>query len=299
MTGEMEPRSVVNDIRAGTGVSNQTRFLFWNIRKAEILDLVCALVDQYDVDILVLAESKIPEETVLQSLALTQGQDYFSARGYSPSLQIYSRFLPRFLKPIQGSGPIQIHHLNRPLGEDVLLAAIHLPSKLYQSDTDQSSLCCRWVGAIQQAEARVGHSRTVVVGDFNMNPFESGVVGSEGFHAVMDERIARRGSRQVLGQERAFFYNPMWHYFRNTRSGPLGTYFYDRSGRPVNYYWNTFDQVLVRPDLIDRFSTEDLLVITAAGDTALLDASGRPDKEIASDHLPIFFTLTIWEVCRR
>jgi endonuclease/exonuclease/phosphatase family metal-dependent hydrolase len=151
----------------------------------------------------------------------------------------------------------------------------------------------RVIDKIRRAETDVGHSRTVVVGDFNMNPFEFGLVAADCFHAVMDTRIADKQSRKVQGEVRKFFYNPMWHLFRETFSAPLGTYYYNNSSRQRNYYWNTFDQVLVSPDLLDSFPIDQLSVLTTIGKIALVREDGRPDPAVGSDHLPILFDLAL------
>jgi hypothetical protein len=83
------------------------------------------------------------------------------------------------------------------------------------------------------------------------------------------------------------FYNPMWKFLSN-EAPPYGTYFYD-SGGIVNYYWHIFDQVIMRPQLIEAFDDDSLSIVTQIGGTSLL-AKGKPDKQY-SDHLPIFFSL--------
>jgi hypothetical protein len=125
-----------------------------------------------------------------------------------------------------------------------------------------------------------------------MNPFESGVVGAEGLHAVMDQRIARKISRTVRGEEKFFFYNPMWSYLGDYPSGPPGTYYYS-SSRQVNFFWNMFDQVIIRPELLEFFDQGSLRILTLAGSTNLLNSSGVPDTKISSDHLPIMFGLEL------
>ena len=62
-----------------------------------------------------------------------------------------------------------------------------------------------------------------------MNPFEEGVVGAKGLHAVMTRRIAAKGSRVVQGKEYPFFYNPMWGLFGDRQDSPSGTYYYSAS----------------------------------------------------------------------
>ena len=272
---------------------NATRFLFWNIGRRPLLGLVAAAVAEYQVDVLVLAECEIPEDRLRLALRKTRGFSYFSSNGYSPRLKMYSRFPERFLQAVEDYPRMSIRCLQHPLGQELLLVAVHLPSKMYQEREDQLIGCTRFARRIMDAESRAGHTRTIVVGDFNMNPFEPGVVGADGFHAIMDPRIAAGRSRRVQGEDCTYFYNPMWHCFGDGESGPMGTYFFNRSGRPINYFWHTFDQVLIRPDLLESFDPKRLSVVTKIGDTTLIAESGRPDKSVGSDHLPLIFDLSL------
>jgi len=268
-------------------------FLFWNINKQSLSESIASLVDKHRVDILILAETNIPDME-LTKLLNSQGGPVFSLAppGLPSPLKIYSRFLSRFVKPVRDSGGIAIRHLTPPIGRDMLLVAAHLPSKLHQSEQDQILDCTRFARIIEEAELEVGHTRTLVIGDFNMNPFESGIVGAEGIHAVSDRRIAAKGTRKVRGEHKRFFYNPMWRYFGDIPPGPPGTYFYD-TGTQVNLYWNIFDQVLIRPELLDAFSDEKIQIVTQADSKSLISYSGRPNELVGSDHFPILLTLEL------
>ena len=101
------------------------------------------------------------------------------------------------------------------------------------------------------------------------------MVGAGGFHATMARSEALRVQRTVSGQQYPFFYNPMWGCFGERDETPAGTYFYD-SSEHVSYYWNMFDQVLLRPSLVDRLPPEGVEIVTRAGDVSLLAANGRP-----------------------
>jgi hypothetical protein len=125
-----------------------------------------------------------------------------------------------------------------------------------------------------------------------MNPFESGMVSAAGLHAVMDRRIAREGSRVVQGREYPFFYNPMWGLLGDGSRGPAGTFFH-RHAEQEAYFWNMFDQVLVRPALLDRFDFKDLAILDDTGAEPLVKDSGVPDRDVGSDHLPVLFRLNL------
>jgi len=124
-----------------------------------------------------------------------------------------------------------------------------------------------------------------------MNPFENGVVNSGGLHGVMNRSIAARNTRIVNSKTYTFFYNPMWNFFGDMKSPP-GTYYYYKS-EPKVYFWNIFDQVLIRPELLSRFDTNDLQILTSDGEISFLNDQGLPDTRIVSDHLPIIFKISL------
>ncbi len=82
----------------------------------------------------------------------------------------------------------------------------------------------------------------------------------------------------------------MWGKMGDSSGGAPGTYYYPGSGY-VSYFWNTFDQVLLRPALLDFFSNNDLRVISEIGDKHLMTENGI--SAAYSDHLPIIVRLKI------
>jgi hypothetical protein len=128
----------------------------------------------------------------------------------------------------------------------------------------------------------------MLVGDLNMNPFEAGVVGAHGLHAVMTRADARRVERSIQGVAYRFFYNPMWGHFGDRSAGPPGTY-YLKASKPINYFWNIYDQVLLRPALLESLTS--LEIVDSDGSNSLVTENGVPDSERGSDHLPILFRL--------
>jgi hypothetical protein len=74
------------------------------------------------------------------------------------------------------------------------------------------------------------------------------------------------------------------------QGGVPGTYYYDKAEH-VTYSWNIFDQILVRPDLLEGLGAESVRILTSVRGLSLLGPSGRPDKAIASDNLPVLVDL--------
>lgn len=267
-------------------------FLFWNVKKNPVQKTIADFAEMYTVDVIILAECDIEETVLLSELNSRTDSQYSVPARLGSKTDIYTRFPPEWLTPLADIHGLSIQHLKNPvMNADLLMAAAHLPSRLHQTDVGLSHLAARWRSAIEEAEIRVGHTKTVVVGDLNMDPFHPGVVSSEGFHGTMDKRIALRRTRKVLEEDRHFFYNPMWSLFGNGSAGPPGTYYYDASSQPVNYFWHIYDQVLLRPDLIPFFPERELKILTHTESASLITNNGRPDTDYASDHLPLLFKL--------
>jgi hypothetical protein len=238
-----------------------------------------------------LAECDPDPAAMLRALNLRHRGSFHLPVGLSAGVRIFTRFSRRFLQPIFESPHVSIRRLALPARSEVLLAAVHLPSKLYWSSESQAFECTELAQRIAAEEDRAGHQRTVLVGDFNMNPFESGIVAAGGLNSVMSRRIAARAVRTVQGREYRFFYNPMWSRFGDATGDTAGSYFYD-SAEHVSYFWNLFDQVLVRPELAKSFDTNQVRILTSAGARSLVRPNGRPNDADYSDHLPIIFELT-------
>jgi hypothetical protein len=265
-------------------------FLFWNLNKSPLEALVSELAEMHQVDVLILAESEITSYVMLETLNRNPGSKFHLTDSQCEKIVIYTRFSREFIQKKFDSERLTVRRLMLPRSEEILLAAIHQPSKLYWSDQSQSFECVELASTIRSIEKEVGHRRTVLVGDFNMDPFEAGFVAANGLNAVMSRNVAARHSRTVQGKDYPFFYNPMWGHFGDAVDGPAGTIYYG-SSEHVAYFWHIFDQVLIRPELLSIFKNEELKILSAGTEMSLLTANGLPDNSAASDHLPILFRL--------
>ena len=251
------------------------------------------LAVNYGVDVLMLAECAASSAEMLAALNGDETQ-YSDANAASicERILVFTRFDEDFIKPIHESERLTVRSLKLPGAQEILLAVAHLPSKLFRNDADQDEGCGVIARQLEEVEIQAGHSRTVLVGDLNVNPFQHGAVSAAGLHGVMTRETALRGTRKVEGRPYKFFYNPMWSLLGDASKGPAGTYYYGK-GSYIVYYWHMFDQVLIRPELLDSFRNEDLAIIDNDGEMPLVNKKGRPDRASGSDHLPIIFKLEI------
>jgi exonuclease III len=244
------------------------------------------------VDICLLAECPEDAENILPHL-----EDGFAVlprdiAGAKEKIEILYRadvgeLLPLFNNLASGVRVVCLRLVGIP---EVNIAGVHFPSKVNLEGIDQALVATSFMSDLQNLEAEFSNDRTILVGDLNMNPYEAGVVGAQTIHGVMSREVARRGERVIGGRTYKFFYNPMWGCFGDRTPGPAGTYFLS-STKPTNAFWQIYDQVLLRPSLMD--SLRALQILDSDGQESLLTRSGRPGREGISDHLPIFFEIDL------
>jgi hypothetical protein len=258
------------------------------------LSLLPEIVRERDPDVLILAEAPDSDVAIVEKVNHRSRRRYHLPVNLSDRLRFFVTAPPQHFEPVYDGPGIAIRRMRTVLAEELTIVAVHLSSKLHLVEDDQTMLAARVARRINEFERKIGHMRTVVIGDFNMNPFETGLVGADTFHAVMSLSVANRGARIVQGEECPFFYNPMWSLLGDQSPGPPGTYYYAPSGL-VSYFWNTFDQIILRPQLAARFERGDVTVVDEIASLPLLTTGGIPDRK-HSDHLPLEAVIRLGEV---
>jgi exonuclease III len=266
--------------------------MFWNTNGRHSGEAIGHLCQEHNVDVLLLAETETGSArlvTEINGVAGAKGTFWELPRRES-RVRACTRYAPGVVRPTFDDGHVKMLELRPPIGLPLLIVAAHLPSKLWAGEEEQKYRVRGLRQDIVRQEAHLGHQNTVVIGDLNVNPFEDALTAADGLQGVMDRVVAARPARTVQGQAWDYFYNPMWSRLGDDSEGPPGTYWHAGSGL-VNHFWNTFDQVLLRPNLLSCYDPAGLVVPTQAADQMILGrASGAAGL---SDHLPVVLALSI------
>ncbi len=270
------------------------RVLFWNLRSKPLEKVVARIAAEHQADLVVLCEhGERVSAHVAAMNRLDQARPARLVQAVLPNrstLATISKLSEGLVVPVIEEPHCIVYAISPPKGDELMLACVHLSSPMCQSERDLMCLSQDAAGIIRDQEKQRGHRRTLVVGDFNMDPYHPGMIASHAFHAVMDRHLAMEESRVIQNREHFFFYNPMWSRLGDESLGPPGTYFY-RKASPECHFWHAWDQVLVRPSLLKQFNSSKFSVISRVGKSSLLDSSGRPNRKTFSDHLPIVFEI--------
>lgn len=277
------------------------RITFWNTNNKVSDETLATLIETTDTDVLVLAEYTKFEKNFNKYL-LNKQKDrdsfllYAKSRGL-PSLYalsdetritVFTKFTQANFSLIYEDKHYSIYSFTKIGRLSLLFGFVHLSSKMYANEEDQADEAENLHCQIKKGEQEVQHKNTLIVGDFNMNPFERGMVSAKALNAISCLKTARNIKRNRQDKDYLYFYNPSWSLLGDHKGTP-GTYFYHEP-HLTRYYWHLLDQVILRPELNSHFDRDSLEVLTRVGSATLLDKQGHPSSEF-SDHLPITFTL--------
>lgn len=263
------------------------QILFWNLNKKDLRQLVVEAASEHTVDVVVLLESGVPADEMVDVLRSNVSPTFFAPHALPSRFQLYSRSSEYNLREVYSGNRISLRKL--AIGADeLLLGAIHVVDKLNWDEANQLVEVQLLSSEIRDVEQQQRNDRTVLIGDFNMNPFDTAMNIAAGMNSMMTQQCVEAGTRTVQERTYPFFYNPMWSLLGDRNPGPAGTYYHGGSSQGM-YGWNMLDQVLIRPSAVECFGGVEILA--AIGDVDLRTRKGRPNKSTASDHLPILLTL--------
>ena len=268
----------------------ELNILFWNLNRKELHYPLAVMGKEQRADIIVVAEAEnLDKEALLAGLNALKSE-YYDANEYSLSKRFlfFTKFEPSYLKPISDDNTNRyvFKLLELPAMRQLLICSVHLLDQRNYSSSSRKDFATEVKNQIERIEKEFEINDTIVVGDFNMNPFEQGMFGAKGFNAVSSKSLALKLNRVVIHQEYSYFYNPSWSLMGDLYEEPPGTFFYNQSGYD-SYAWSVLDQLIMRPSLIENFDSLSYRIITNFAFDSLLTKNGRPNKTKYSDHLPV------------
>lgn len=273
-------------------------FLFWNIRGRSIFDdgskllgALSSIIQEEAIDVIALAEYQEYSEQ-LDELLVRDNRYVRIEKLSAKEEKVDVFFNPQVVQvriSYHGSRSTALGITSIETGEMINGYFCHLRSKLRTQTDEQCSLAEIYMEEVIDYEQSIASHKTFICGDFNMCPYENGMVKARAFNTVMDSKIAKNMPSRGYYSKFVPFYNPMWGLAGDHGNGEVpGTYYY-KGTNEIEYFWYLFDQVIMRPDIIPYFDKSNLHIVARAGEHNLLNDEGTINLDY-SDHLPICFT---------
>lgn len=173
-----------------------------------------------------------------------------------------------------------------------LLIILHLPSAMHLEECARNRIAENISRILQKIEEELFASKTfksIIVGDFNLQPYSEGVAGVDGFNATKSMTKALQNTRLVDGENKYFYFNPVWKLMGENKL-VQGTYYNSSDSQRKSIYWYSFDEVLIRPYFIKSFNWNYFDIIEKTTSHNFVPNT-TIDKEKYSDHLPLKFEI--------
>lgn len=130
-------------------------FLFWNLHKnRDVFGYLQNMIIHHHVDVLIVAENVIDPNYLLKKLNEQDIQKfYYQESPGCKKIGIYTRLKPGFMTIVLELDRLTIRRIQRPDNHvDLLLAALHFPSKKHWNENDQYAESARYSEQIKKAE---------------------------------------------------------------------------------------------------------------------------------------------------
>lgn len=239
-----------------------------------------------DIDLLVLAEYPLAIDDLCQAMNNSSCREYKAIQNIDcKRLKIISNkaYVVEHLRDGKFYNILRIQASLKT--NDIILAMIHNRSKMHPKTDEQRKIVQKFYRAVIESESLIKSERTIAIGDFNLDPFETLCFGSAGMYALPYRSLIKK---QTTNNEKRF-YNPTWKFFGRTQ--PPYTTYHCANGGMHNFYWYAFDQVMISYSLLDAFHDENLKIITETKNYKLVNKNANLRKKEYGDHLPLFCSL--------
>ncbi|MDO4308995.1 MAG: hypothetical protein Q4C77_19505 [Eubacteriales bacterium] len=164
------------------------KYLFWNTHKNnDINDVLSELIVENDISMVCLAEYTAQADELINKLSVQKVyiQKYGSC---SERIKMFGK-----TENIQYRTDSD-HAIICIINDKDILCCVHLNSKIYSEHEEHREILIEQIiKDIQEVENELKTENTLVVGDFNINPYNSSLINARYFHGIRNSTRERGG----------------------------------------------------------------------------------------------------------
>ena len=170
------------------------KYLFWNIYKKNLCIPIRELLIENGIDIIALVETENLDKEYLIEELYKKGQEWKVAEilpQFNLKLLVKKRVRINVVKEEKHFSCYKIFE-----NEDMfLLYVVHLPSAMYRDEQARSRFAISLSEVMRKIEKETFEEKeykSIVVGDFNLQPYSVGIAGTDGFNATLSAIKAKK-----------------------------------------------------------------------------------------------------------
>lgn len=257
--------------------------IYWNTNKTTSLEPVLDVCETESPDIIFLSE--IDDETIdLGNAALSKIGYHQIKNPGCERVKVISKLSIQLTLSLQNKYFTSLYDNELNLS----IISVHLPSQMFQHLKALKEFIRDFRREIDLNIGASEDESIVIIGDFNVHPFDEAMIDFDGFSAT-NSVLARRKITN-LKKTKELYYNPTWNLYSNN-DFPGTKYFRRPSGSSYDILEHHFlDQVVISRKLLSRLTTQSIKTINKSN-KYIFREEGK-NLILESDHLPLSYTLT-------
>ena len=171
------------------------KYLFWNTHNNEkINSVLCDLIIENGISIVVLCEYSAKINELIELLDIDGASMQQVPTIGCDRIHILGETGIR-LEPQLQTDRASIQVIN----DNTILCGVHLESQIYSDNADRREIAIEQiVDDIQNLEKELNTKKTIIVGDFNINPYDQSCISARYFHGIPIYEEAKRESRKTI-----------------------------------------------------------------------------------------------------
>jgi exonuclease III len=174
------------------------RIIFWNVYKKDLTDLVCSMTQVTNADVLVLNESPVSIQKMLESLQMRVSRDFYYPYCIAESEQRFHCFCKDRhldLSEVHAGSRISVRMLRIEMYK-ILLTLVHGKDSRNYDPASQQAFAQSLATELRFLKQDKGISKLILLGDFNMNPYDRSMNLAEGLNAMMTKSCVEQRYRR-------------------------------------------------------------------------------------------------------
>jgi len=260
------------------------RFIYWNTKKNSDASVILEILNEEFPDVLFLSETE--ESLILNILSQLDSINYkhFENPGCDRI-----KIIARKNLNVSLSKQSTYYSALRDSENDVTIVSVHLPSQLYQNIDGLKGFMRDFRHEIDQEIGSSVNDNIILIGDFNINPFDKPMIDFDGFSASNSKTLKKESVH--LSKRKSLYYNPTWMLY--AKNNFPGTIYYRR---PSAFSYDVLehhflDQVLLSYNMSQNIFSEKISILEKTTHHTFFDATSNSIK--LSDHLPLIYEYKI------
>lgn len=204
------------------------KLLFWNLHNNSNEKWIKELLYEHKIDIAIFSEFQNTKFDYI-----TSERDYIHVKGYGGCEKITMLCKSNILTSIYREQDRYALYVIDGCYKKYILAGIHLPAPPSSDAEARKNVIRDVVLDVCELEKKQGLYNTIVIGDFNCNPFDEEVIQKDSFNAVLFKSLIEK-NEFISYQRKRYrrFYNPLIDYI-SEKSMNYGSVYYSSGSAPL------------------------------------------------------------------